>query len=134
MTNKPKLNVEKKLVSSQNDLSGKVILEDVVGRLDEFDFRVIQDLIDIYDQVHPYPSLASIDRLNAQIRKQRKDFQEGYNKFGELSKQTGLRHTMSMPESLLIAIKQGYPNIIRDPIQYRQFLKRFPRFQIAEKI
>lgn len=124
-----------KTVKTDTQLSDNntVIIEDVHGRLDEFDFRTIQKMIDIYDHTFPYPHMASIDKLAGDMRKKRRDFQVGFNKFNELDKGSGLRHTMCIPEGLLAVIKTGYPNIIKDPIQYRQFLNRFKRFNVAEK-
>lgn len=130
MSKKP---VEKKQVATNTNVSGKVGVLDATGKLDEFDFRTIQALIDIYDHTFPFPHHASIDFMTRQLRKQRKDHQEGYSAFNELSVDSQMRHTMCIPEGLLAVIKVQYPNIIRDKVQYRQFLKKFPRFRVSER-
>lgn len=122
----------KKQVKSEHDTGHAVDLLDVRGKLDEFDFRTIERLIEIYDRMYPYPHIASIDYLVGDMRKKRKEEQINYNKFNLVGEQTQLRHTMCIPEGLLSVIKQAYPNIIRDKLQYRQFLKRFPRFRVSE--
>lgn len=123
----------KKELGTKTEASGKIALLDVTGLLDETDIRTIQALIDIYDHTFPYPGHLSIDYMTQQSRKQRRSYQKDYNQFNELDKQSSMRHTMCIPEGLLAVIKEKYPNIIRDKVQYLQLLKRFPRFRVSER-
>lgn len=120
-------------VESEFDTSGLVDLTSVRGLPDEWDRKNIQSLIDVYDNVHPFPDPESIDMLTRGIRLKRKRQQIDYNDFNELGKETALRHTLSIPSSLLAEIKKGYPNIIKDKLQYRWFLKKFPRFRVSDR-
>lgn len=121
-------------ILAEGEAAGKISLNDVRGLPDEFDRRTIQDLIDLYDKVFPYPHAASIDKLCNDMRRKRKNEQIDYNQFNELGKEMALRHTMCIPDALLQTIKVGYPNIIKDKMQYRWFMRKFPRFVVAEKL
>jgi hypothetical protein len=123
----------KKTIGSQYEARGDVALVDIKGHLSPLDIRTIQELIDLYDKVFPYPHPASIDKMTRDMRMKRRNEQADYNDFNELGKETELRHTISIPEGLLRSIKTAYPNIIRDRMQYDDFVKNFPRFSVVER-
>lgn len=121
------------LIATDHELSGSLKLADIRGVPDEMDYKNLKYLIDIYDRVHPYPDPESIRALVEGVRTMRKKYQTNYNEFNELGKGLQLRHTISIPEALLKEIKRGYPNIFKDKLQYRWFLRKFPQFRVSEK-
>jgi hypothetical protein len=98
------------------------------GNPDEWDFKNLQTIIDLYNKAFP-------GRLNSMKNGVlTENAIGGDNEYGELSKDSGFRKTMWMPADLQQVIEAGYPSIWTNQKHLTWFLKRFPIFKRSKKI
>jgi len=97
------------------------------GNPDEWDYKNLKTIIDLYDKAYPGRLKAmktDVDVENAL---------SGRDKFGLLSKDSDFRASMWMPADLQVVIEKGYPTLWTNNKHIAWFLKRFPIFKRSEK-
>lgn len=112
-------------MSRINDKAGKSELKGLA--LDEWDRRNIESLIRVYDETFPYPHVLSIKFQMDDARRSVKADTRLVTK-----NNLDLRKAASLPTPLHQQLIKGYPTILSDSKQFKQFLKWFPVFDLSK--
>lgn len=113
-------------VNALTKKSAKQLGKEQQGNPDEWDYKNLQTIIDIYDKSHP----GVLDHMETDYKVQYA--LSGRNKYGVISDASEHRLGMWMPADLEQVISAGYPSLWTNQKHLEWFLKKFPRFKGME--
>jgi hypothetical protein len=96
--------------------------------LSDWDIKNIGYLINFYERAYPGYITHFIEQARQEVEPIVKQ-QTVKKGFSDLN----MTKRMAIPQDLLLQIKRGYPAIIVDPVQFNQFLKAYPIFDLHRK-
>lgn len=99
------------------------LMEKVKPR-EEIDWATVDIIVEGYRDRHEFEFLGCLEL----VKKQRASL---INKFGEISKDSAMRHLYEMPPRLIKALEMVYPDVLKEK-NLITFLKRHPYFRVAE--
>lgn len=122
----------KKIFSSSGEadaldkLSRKEIGKGIGSNPDDWDYRNIATLVEIYDKAHP-----------GRIKRMKSDYDVEYalsarGAHGVVASQSDTRLAMWLPGDLQEVLERGYPSIWTNKKHLRWFLRKFPQFRATQ--